>query len=92
MARLTGKKRRKIKEPTDSMRKYYGDMFIRNQSKFMRRSKLEPSHLNLEFTFEKSEVELIGSLSPEECMIHVKAKDMYLVVHIDDVTKAILGD
>jgi sensor histidine kinase regulating citrate/malate metabolism len=90
MASLKGKKRRRIKEPTDSMRKYYGDQFVRNQSKWIRRSKLEPSHLGNSFTFEKEEAILLGSMTSEEVLVHFTESDEYIVIHIDDVTRAIL--
>jgi hypothetical protein len=91
MANLAGKRRRKIKEPTDSMRKYYGDLFVRNQSKWMRRSKLEPSHLGTNFQFEGDEANLVGSMTSEEVLLHLTEANEYLVVHIDDVSREILG-
>ena len=90
MASLKGKRRRRIKEPTDSMRKYYGEQFVRNQSKWIRRSKLEPSHLGTTFTFEKEEAVLVGSMTSEEVLVHFKESDEYMVIHIDDVTRTIL--
>jgi len=90
MASLKGKRRRRIKEPTDSMRKYYGDQFVRNQSKWIRRSKLEPSHLGNSFIFEKKEAILLGSMTSEEALVHFTESDEYIVIHIDDVTRAIL--
>jgi len=91
MANLAGKRRRKIKEPTESMRKYYGDLFIRNQSKWIRRSKLEASHLGTNFEFEGENVNLIGSMTSEEVILQLIEANEYLVVHIDDVTREILG-
>jgi len=90
MANLSGKRRRKIKEPTDSMRKYYADLFVRNQSKWMRRSKLEASHLETNFSFEGENSTLIGSLSSEEVLLHITEANEYIVVHIDDVSREIL--
>jgi hypothetical protein len=91
MANLAGKRRRKIKEPTESMRKYYGDLFIRNQSKWIRRSKLEASHLGTNFEFEGENVNLMGSMTSEEVILQLIESNEYLVVHIDDVTREILG-
>lgn len=90
MASLKGKRRRKIKEPTDSMRKYYGNQFIRNQSKWMRRSKLEPSHLGISFSFENETAIIVGSMDTEEVLVHFTESNEYMVIHIDDVTRAIL--
>jgi len=90
MASLSGKRRRKIKEPTDSMRKYYGDQFLRNQSKWIRRSKLETDHLGIEFTFEGENAILVGSMTSEEVLLHLTSDDEYMIVHIDDVSRAIL--
>ena len=90
MANLSGKRRRKIKEPTDSMRKYYADLFVRNQSKWMRRSKLETSHLETNFTFEGENATLVGSLSSEEVLLHLTEANEYMIVHIDDASREIL--
>ena len=58
MKKNQSQKKREIKEPTESMSDYYGDLFKRNQSKWMRRSKLEPTHLEIEFNFEGTPAEL----------------------------------
>lgn len=90
MASLKGKKRRRIKEPTDSMRKYYENQFVRNQSKWIRRSKLDPSHLGTSFSFEKENAILVGSMDSEEVLVYFTESDEYMVIHIDDVTRSIL--
>ena len=43
---------KKITTQSEEMQKYYANMFRRNQTKFMRRSLLEPSHVDSEFTID----------------------------------------
>jgi hypothetical protein len=86
------KKKREIKEPTKSMADYYGKLFTRNQSKWIRRSKLEPHHLGSEFHFEGDQAKLIGSMNSEEVILHLVNENKFWVVSIDDVTKEILKE
>lgn len=83
-------KKRQIKEPTKSMGDYYGKMFSRNQSKWIRRSKLEPDHLGCEFSLEGEKAKLIGTLNPEDVIVQLIESNEFWVVHIDDVTPLIL--
>jgi hypothetical protein len=85
------KKKREIKEPTESMSNYYGGLFKRNQSKWIRRSKLEPTHLEIEFNFEGTPAKIIGSMNSEEVILHLIESNKYIVTHIDGVTQEILG-
>ena len=85
------KKPRKIKEPTDSMKEYYEKLYLRNQSKWMRRSKLEQSHLGSEFVFLKESHKLLGSSSSTEVVLENLVNGEYYIVHIDDVTSIILN-
>ncbi len=90
MASTLGKGRKKIKEPTESMRKHYGEIFLRNQSKWIRRSKLETGHLGTSFLFEGEDAILVGSISSDQVLLHLTEADEYMIVHIDDVSRAIL--
>ena len=91
MKKNQSQKKREIKEPTESMSDYYGDLFKRNQSKWMRRSKLEPTHLEIEFNFEGTPAKIIGSMNSEEVILHLIESNKYVVTHIDGVTQEILG-
>jgi hypothetical protein len=86
-----GIKRKKIKEPTDYMRNHYRNLFLRNQSKWIRRSKLETSHLGIAFVFEGNDAILIGSVTSEEVLLHLTESDEYMITHIDEVSRTILG-
>jgi hypothetical protein len=85
------KKPRKIKKPTESMRKYYEDLYLRNQSKWMRRSKLEQSHLGSEFIFLQENHKLLGSSSSTDVVLSNLESGEFYIVHIDDVTPLILN-
>jgi hypothetical protein len=53
---------KEIKKPTDNMLSFYEKMFKRNQSKFIRRSSLEVSHLGVEFDYDDKKMKLLGSM------------------------------
>jgi hypothetical protein len=82
---------KKIKQPTSSMSKYYKDLFIRNQSKWIRRSKLEPSHIDSEFLLEGSKYFLRGSVNSNQVLIESVETAEFMMVNIDLVTDSILG-
>ncbi len=92
MTNTDTKKKREIKEPSVSMADYYGKLFKRNQSKWIRRSKLEPEHLGSEFFFEGDTAKLIGSMNSEEVILKLENENKFWVVHIDDVTREILKE
>ena len=82
---------KKIKPPHDSMEKYYQTMFNRNQSKWMRRSKMEPSHLGIEFDLEGSKYSLIGSATSTEVVIKKIETGEFFMTNIDPVSASVLG-
>tara|TARA_R110000868_G_scaffold368629_2_gene631722 strand:+ start:1096 stop:1371 length:276 start_codon:yes stop_codon:yes gene_type:complete len=82
---------KKIKPPHDSMEKYYQTMFNRNQSKWMRRSKMEPSHLGIEFDLEGSKYSLIGSATSTEVVIKNIETGEFFMTNIDPVSASVLG-
>jgi hypothetical protein len=51
-----------IREPSDSLKLYYEKMYERNQNKFIRRSKLDMSHLGEEFLHDDKVLKLVGSV------------------------------
>lgn len=81
---------KKITTQSDQMQKYYADMFRRNQTKFMRRSLLEPSHVNSEFTIDGNPFQLIGAGNPTEMVVKNLNDGTFFMIHSDIVTAAIL--
>jgi hypothetical protein len=81
---------KKIKSPEDSLRKYYENLFKRNQNKWMRRSKLEEHHLGSKFILGEDEFELIGAVDSTQVLIKKTSDETYYMNHIDEVTKIIL--
>lgn len=88
---MARKKIREIKEPTQNMLDYYEKLFLRNQSKWIRRSNLQESHLGSEFVLEGEKYKLLGSSSSMEVVVKNQNSDKYFIVPIDDVTKSILN-
>jgi hypothetical protein len=81
---------KEIKKPTDSMLAFYEKMFKRNQSKFIRRSSLEVSHLGSEFEYDNKKMKLLGSMDAN-LMIGEDINDgKCYIVHCDSVTNSIL--
>lgn len=81
---------KKITPQSEQMQKYYADMFTRNQTKFMRRSLLEPSHVNSVFIIDNQSYQLIGAGNPTEMVIKNLEDGSFYMVHSDIVTAAIL--
>lgn len=88
---MARKKIREIKEPTENMLSFYEKLFLRNQSKWIRRSNLQQSHLGSEFIFEGETHKLIGSSNSMEVIIKNQKSDKYFIVPIDEVTRCILN-
>jgi len=80
-----------INTPSDSMKEYYGNLFKRNQMKFMRRSPLTPSNLGSEFILEGQTYSLLGTISPEGMIIQNTHDGSCYIAHCDLVTKLVLG-
>jgi hypothetical protein len=81
---------KKITTQSEEMQKYYANMFRRNQTKFMRRSLLEPSHVGSEFTIDGQNYQLIGAGNPTEMVVKNLEDGTFYMVHSDIVTAAIL--
>ena len=60
----TEKEFKSMREPSDSLKEYYLKMYERNQTKFIRRSKLEMEHIGQEFEYDGKTLSLIGSIDP----------------------------
>ena len=82
---------KKITTQSEEMQKYYANMFRRNQTKFMRRSLLEPSHVDSEFTIDGQPYQLIGAGNPTEMVVKNLEDGTFHMVHSDIVTSAILN-
>jgi len=81
---------KEIRKPTDSMMVFYEKMFKRNQSKFIRRSSLEVSHLGSEFDYDDKRMKLLGAID-STLMISEDLNDgKCYIVHGDTVTNLIL--
>jgi hypothetical protein len=78
--------------PSDSMKEYYGNLFKRNQMKFMRRSPLEPSHLGSEFTIDGIQYYLVGTISPAEMIIENLEDGSCYIIHCDYATRLVLDN
>lgn len=82
---------KKITTQSEEMQKYYANMFTRNQTKFMRRSLLEPSHVGSEFTIDGQHYQLVGAGNPTEMVVKNMGDGTFHMVHSDIVTSAILN-
>lgn len=81
---------KEIKKPTDSMLVFYERMFKRNQSKFIRRSSLEVSHLGAEFDYDDKKLKLLGSIDSTLMVAEDINSGKCYIVHGDPVTNSIL--
>ncbi len=81
---------KEIKKPTDSMVVFYEKMFKRNQSKFMRRSSLEVSHLGSEFEYDDKKLKLLGAIDSTLMITEDVNDGKCYIVHGDTVTNSIL--
>jgi hypothetical protein len=81
---------RNINEPSDTLKEHYARLYKRNQQKFIRRSKLEPEHLGLEFGYDDKTLKLIGSLDSILMVVLDVNENKYYRVHSDVVTDGIL--
>jgi hypothetical protein len=82
---------KKMNEPSDSIKKHYAKMYERNQNKFIRRSKLEQSHLGSEFLYEDRTLRLIGSADGDRMVVVDESNNTYYLIHCDIPTNAILN-
>lgn len=71
---------RRFKAPTKEMLKYYQDLYLRNQNKWVRKSMLTPDDLGKKFFHSGIEFELIGSVSPKEFLIKDENGEHYVVL------------
>jgi hypothetical protein len=82
---------RPVKEPSKEVKEYYENYFRRNQNKFMRRSKLEESHLGSEFDYDDKRFKLLGAVDPNLMFVLDINENRYYFLHSDIVTDKILN-
>lgn len=83
---------KEIKKPTDSMLFFYENMFRRNQSKFIRRSNLDVSHLGCEFNYvdKKMKMKILGAMDANLMVAENVEDGKCYIIHGDSVTNSIL--
>jgi hypothetical protein len=82
---------KKINKPSESILKYHIKLYERNQNKFIRRSKLEVSHLNSLFEHNDKLLRLIGSIDGDRMLAVDEKEDIYYMIHSDIPTAYILN-
>lgn len=80
-----------IKKPFKETLEYYKKLYERNQEKFIRKSKLEVSHLGTEFEFDGKKLTLMGSID-SNLMLVKDADDKYYRLDSTPISKIILGN
>ncbi len=83
---------KKMNEPSDSIKKHYAKMYERNQNKFIRRSKLEQSHLGSEFPYGDKTLRFIGAADGDRMVVVDESDNTYYLIHSDIPTNAILNN
>lgn len=87
----TEKEFKSMREPSDSLKEYYLKMYERNQTKFIRRSKLEMEHIGQEFEYDGKTLKLMGSIDPILMLVFDVNENKYYRIHSDFVTNGILN-
>jgi hypothetical protein len=80
----------KVKEPSKELLSYYSKLYQRNQSKWVKRSSLEPSHLGSEFEFEGKNLKLEGSVD-SVLMIVSDSEGNYYRMHCNQISEIVTG-
>jgi hypothetical protein len=79
---------KQVIEPSESLMVSYRKLFNRNQSKWMRRSKLELSDLGKDFIWEDKTYTLEGAIDAMNMLVRETESHKYYRVHSDLVTAA----
>lgn len=82
---------RSFNEPSDTLKEHYAKLYKRNQTKFIRRSKLEIEHLGQEFEHDGKTLKLIGSIDSILMVVVDVNENKYYRIHTDIVTEGILN-
>jgi hypothetical protein len=79
---------KQVVEPSEGVMESYRKLFNRNQSKWMRRSKLEISDLGKDFIWEDKTYILEGSIDAINMIVRESESNKYYRVHTDLVSAA----
>lgn len=79
---------KEVIEPSEGVMTSYKKLYKRNQSKWMRRSKLEVSDLDKEFGWDGKNYILEGAIDSLNMIVKETESNKYYRVHIDLVTHA----
>jgi len=79
---------KQVVEPSESVMESYRKLFNRNQSKWMRRSKLEPSDLGRDFIWMDKTYTLEGAIDAMNMLVRETESNKYYRVHSDLVSGA----
>lgn len=79
---------KQVVEPSEGVMESYRKLFNRNQSKWMRRSKLELSDLGKDFIWEDKTYTLEGSIDSINMIVRESESNKYYRVHSDLVSAA----
>jgi len=79
---------KQVVQPSEGVMESYKKLFNRNQSKWMRRSKLEISDLGKEFVWEDKTYILEGSIDAINMIVKESESNKYYRVHSDLVSAA----
>ena len=79
-----------VREPSKELIDFYEKLYHRNQSKFIRRSSLEPSHLGTEFEYDGKKLTLLGSVDAL-LMIVKDEEDKYYRLHCNLISQIVVG-
>jgi len=79
---------KQVIEPSESLMGSYRKLFNRNQSKWMRRSKLELSDLGKDFIWENKTYTVEGAIDAMNMLVRETESNKYYRVHSDLVTAA----
>jgi hypothetical protein len=79
-----------IKEPSKELLEYYQKLYVRNQTKFIRRASLEESHLGTEFKFEGKTYTLMGTV--DALLMLVKdSENKYFRMNCNTISEIVVG-
>lgn len=81
---------RRVTSPSERVLESYKKLFLRNQSKWMRRSKLEQKHLGESFKHSGKDYVLIGTVDIHNNMIVKDSEGNYYFVHSDVIDSILL--
>lgn len=78
-----------MRTPSKELIPYYESLFERNQTKFIRRSALDPEHLGSEFELDGKNLKLMGSIDALLMLVRDENNKFYML-ESSIITKKIL--